>query len=390
MDRITKSISIFGATGSVGQQAVDIVARDPETFEVQTLTAEKNVALLAKTAKKVNAQRCIVSDIKYLDALTQALQGTGIEALAGNDALCKDAETNVDISVQAIVGFSGVAPSLLAAKHCKILALANKESVVCAGEILKSTCITAGTELIPLDSEHSAIFQCLKADPKNLKRIILTASGGPFLNYSASDLQSVTPKQASTHPNWKMGQRITIDSASMFNKAMEMIEAQVLFDLEPEQIEVVVHPQSILHSAIVLEDEAIIAQIGATDMRMPISYALSYPNRKSIEGTSFDLTQMTELSFLKPDRVKFPAITLAERAMQLSGKAGLVLNAAKEVGLDFFISDKIKFTDMARGVAHSLEVYANSGESGPDTLDALIAMNDEYRQVTKAFFEREH
>ena len=384
-----KTVSIFGATGSVGRQALDIISRDPDAFDVDTLTAESNVQALAEAAIAVSAKHCVISNPEKEEALIDALKGSSAVVQAGRDALCEAAKQSVDISVQAIVGFAGVAPSLHAAQSCKTLALANKESLVCAGDILKANCASSGCSLIPLDSEHSAIHQCIKADPKNLSRIVLTASGGPFLDLSLSELEDVTVEQASTHPNWDMGQRITIDSASMFNKAMEVIEAQVLFDLEPEQIEVVVHPQSILHSAVVMKDEAIIAHMGATDMRIPIAYALYHPQRRGIDGSKFDLTQMAQLSFQTPDETRFPALGLARQTMRLSGQAGLVLNAAKEVGLDHFIDGKIKFTEMAEGVAHSLEVYAKSGANSSDTLDGLIAMNDDYRQITQTFFERE-
>ncbi|MEM7242083.1 MAG: 1-deoxy-D-xylulose-5-phosphate reductoisomerase [Pseudomonadota bacterium] len=384
-----KTISVFGATGSVGQQTVDLIARDLDGFTVHTLTAESNVASLAEAAIKVNAKRCVISNPSLKDDLFEALRGTGIAIESGPDALKAAAEEKIDISVQSIVGFAGVAPSLVAAQHCKTLALANKESLVCAGRMLKATCAASGCNLIPLDSEHSAIFQCLKAGPESVKKIILTASGGPFVDYTAEELSKVTVVDASKHPNWDMGQRITIDSASMFNKAMEMVEAQMLFDLSPDQIEVVVHPQSVLHSAVVMEDDAIIAHLGAPDMRMPIGYALYYPMRRNISGAVFSLTDMAQLSFKKPNTDLFPSLKLAERAMQIGGAAGLVLNAAKEMGLDQFIDGKIEFLDMARGVAHSLEVYANSSANMPDTLDGLNAMNEHYRQTTKTFFESE-
>lgn len=383
---MVKTLSIFGLTGSIGMQTADIVMADRPAFDVDTITAHKNVEELAAKAIELEAKHCVIGDASLLAELQSRLAGTEISAAAGREAVLEAAIRPVDISLQAIIGFEGVAPSITAAKHAKTLALANKEALVCAGRLLKAECETNKTHLIPLDSEHSAIFQCLGAE-KNLSKIILTASGGPFWKHSVQELQNVTLEQASTHPNWDMGQRITIDSASMFNKAMEMIEAQMLFDLRPDQIEVVIHPQSALHSAVEFEDGAIIAHLGATDMRAPIGYALYYPERKNVLGTRFSLAQLGQMEFFAPDAERFPALCLAEKAMSMGGDAGLVLNAAKEVALDQFIDGKIPFLRMADGVAHSLEVYEKSSKSSCDDLDELVALNDEYRQVALDYFE---
>ena len=383
---MVKTVSIFGLTGSIGMQAADIVMADRPAFDVDTITAHKNVEELAAKAIELEAKHCVIGDASLLAELQSRLAGTEISAAAGREAVLEAAIRPVDISLQAIIGFEGVAPSITAAKHAKTLALANKEALVCAGRLLKAECETNKTQLIPLDSEHSAIFQCLGTE-KDLSKIILTASGGPFWKHSAEELQKVTLEEASTHPNWDMGQRITIDSASMFNKAMEMIEAQMLFDLRPDQIEVVIHPQSALHSAVEFEDGAIIAHLGATDMRAPIGYALYYPERKNVLGTGFSLAQLGQMEFFAPDAERFPALCLAEKAMSIGGDAGLVLNAAKEVALDQFIDGKIPFLNMADGVAHSLEVYEKSSKSSYDGLDELVALNDEYRQVALDYFE---
>ena len=383
-----KTISVFGVTGSVGAQAADIIAKNPDGFKVKTVTAGHRAKELAEAAIKLSASHCVIKDLAYEAELAHHLKGSGITHSAGPDAVVAAAKEDVDISVQAIVGFDGVQPSLMAAQNARLLALANKETVVCAGRFLRQACQQAGTKLIPLDSEHSAIFQCMDEGRAEIEKIILTASGGPFRDFTADELDAVTVEQACAHPTWDMGQRISIDSASMFNKAMEMVEAKELFSLNPNQIEVVIHPQSALHSAVELKDGAIIAHMGPTDMRAPIGFALYYPERRDVLGERLNLAQMGRLDFEAPDPDRFPALKLAQDVMTLAGDSGLVLNAAKEVGLDWFINGKIKFTDMAKAVQHSLKIYAEKGANPVASLDELIAMNQLYRGITAEFLEK--
>lgn len=345
-----RRVSIFGATGSIGVNTVDLLMRQggAEAYDVVALTGARNVALLAEQAIALRADVAVTADPALLAELRAALAGSDVEAAAGPGALVEAAARDCDWVMSAIVGAAGLAPGLEAAKHCGTLALANKESLVCAGALLQETCAAHGTRLLPVDSEHSAIFQALQGEDRGaLERILLTASGGPFRNLTRAEMRDVTPAQAMAHPNWDMGARISIDSATMFNKALELIEAYVLFDVAPSQIEVVVHPQSIIHSMVGFADGAIMAQMGPSDMRGAIGYALNYPERGPLPVERLDFATLKRLDFAAEDRVRFPALQLARDVMAAGGLTGAVFNAAKEAALDAFIGGKIGFLDMS-------------------------------------------
>jgi len=350
-----RNISIFGATGSIGTNTLDLVRRDADSYKVVALSGAENIALLAALAKEFDAEIAVTANENRLDALRAALEGTGIEAAAGANAIAEAAARPVSWGMSAIVGAAGLRASMALARHGGILALANKESMVCAGDLLRAECAAHNTTLLPVDSEHSALFQALNGENrKSLRRLILTASGGPFKEYSQAQMAGVTPKQAMQHPTWNMGQRISIDSASMFNKALEVIEAKYLFECEAEQIEVVVHPQAIVHSMVEYIDHSIMAQMGSPDMRGAIGYALHWPGRRANPIEPLDFSRLGALGFSSPDEVKFPALRLAREALGMGGHAGAVFNAAKEAALDAFIARKIGFLEMASVVEKTL------------------------------------
>ncbi len=370
-----RRISVFGSTGSVGVNTVNLLKRRPD-LQVVALSGGRNIDLLAEQARLLNAEIAVTAYEDRLEDLRAALAGSGIAVAAGREALLEAAERPADWVMQAVVGFAGLEISLKAATQGGILALANKESLVCGGALLQQTCAAHGTRLLPVDSEHSAIYQCIGGQEKEVERIILTASGGPFLKATLAEMERATPEQAVAHPNWDMGQRISIDSASMFNKAMEMIETHVLFDVTPAQIEVIVHPQSIVHSMVGFTDGAIMAHLGPPDMRAPIGFALNWPDRHDLPLERLDFGKLGTLTFQAPDPTRFPALRLAAQAMQMGGLAGTVFNAAKEQALDLFLARKIGFLDMARIV----ETVLDGATSERDlTLDTIIAIDKDAR-----------
>ena len=342
-----KRISIFGATGSIGQNTLDLIARDRQSYEVVVLTAGSNIDLLVKAALEFEPQAVVAATNDQFNELKTALRDTQIEVGTGRTALLESATRKCDLAFSAIVGAAGLEPGLIAIESGADLALANKESMVAAGSLVKQKAIENKCTLIPVDSEHSAIFQALKGENVNtIERVILTASGGAFRDWTLDEIAQATPEQASTHPNWNMGQRITIDSASMFNKALEVIEAKELFSLSTEQIEVLVHPQSYVHAIVGFCDGGMMAHLGPPDMRHAIGYALSYPNRKTLPLEKLDFAKIGSLTFMEPDKERFPAIGLAYEVMSLGGISGAVFNAAKETALDGFLSKQIGFLEM--------------------------------------------
>jgi len=350
-----RKISIFGATGSIGTNTLDLIRRDKAAYDVVALSGAGNIALLAAQAKEFNAHIAITALPERLGDLRDALQGSGIEVAAGADAIAEAAARPVDWGMSAIVGAAGLRASMALAQHGGILALANKESMVCAGDLLLAACAAHGTTMLPVDSEHSALFQAMNGeDEKALRRLILTASGGPFKDFSREQMRDVTPEQAVKHPKWNMGQRISIDSASMFNKALEVIEAKYIFACETAQIEVVVHPEAIVHSMVEYVDHTIIAHMGSPDMRGAIGYALHWPTRAPNPIAPLDFAILGSISFASPDEAKFPALRLAREALNMGGHAGAIFNAAKEAALDAFIARKIGFLDMADMVEKTL------------------------------------
>ena len=370
-----RSVTIFGATGSIGVNTVDLIARDLDSYNVVALTGGRNVALLAEQAKALNAELAVTAYDDCHAALKEALSGTGIAVAAGPQAIKEAATRPADWTMSAIVGAAGLVPGMEALKQGNTLALANKESLVTAGPLLLSEAQKHGATILPVDSEHSAIFQALVGeDIAAVERIIVTASGGALRDWPADALHKATLKDACTHPNWDMGQRITIDSATLFNKAMELIETREFFGVRPDQIEAVVHPESLIHALVGFTDGALMAHLGAPDMRHAIGYALHWPDRGHVPVDRLDLAQIAQLNFRAADPVRFPALRLAYEVMEARGLSGAVFNAAKEIALDKFIAGEIGFMQMADLVEATLSTL--SGEivtSGPLTLDGVLA-----------------
>ncbi|WP_420002718.1 1-deoxy-D-xylulose-5-phosphate reductoisomerase [Arenibacterium sp. LLYu02] len=343
-----RKISIFGATGSIGQNTLDLLRRDRAAYHVVALTGGQNIAQLAADAREFGAEIAVTAHEAQLPALREALAGSGVEAAAGAAALVEAASRPADWIMSAIVGAAGLAPGLKALEQGTTLALANKESLVCAGRLLMATAEAQGARILPVDSEHSAVFQALVGERlAEVERIIITASGGAFRDWPLADLANATLAQASSHPNWDMGQRITIDSASMFNKALEVIETREFFGVSPEQIEVLVHPQSLVHALVGFRDGALMSHLGAPDMRHAIGYALHWPDRKHLPVARLDLAAIGQLEFRAPEEARYPALRLAREVMARGGLAGAVFNGAKERALDHFIAGHLGFTAMA-------------------------------------------
>ena len=345
-----RRIAILGSTGSIGTQTLDVIRRHPDMFEVELISARRNVDLLTKQAIEFDAANVVICEESKYKETADALQDKGIKVWSGVDSLCELVKmSSVDIVVGAMVGFSGLRPSLAALEAGKTVALANKETLVAAGPIVIRTMLEHNAVILPVDSEHSAIFQCLLASKGNsVEKIHLTASGGPFRTWERARIAAATAQQALKHPNWNMGAKVTIDSATMMNKGFEVIEAKWLFDLNPDQINVVVHPESIIHSMVEFEDGAVIAQMGCPDMREPIGFALSYPQRVSVGNKKLDFASMGHLSFEAPDMKKFPCLELAYDAIKRGGNVPCALNAANEVTVAAYLKGLIGFYDIAR------------------------------------------
>jgi len=376
-------ISIFGVTGSIGESTVDLLQRT-QGYQVVALSGGRNVVRLAELARTLRAEVAVVADAALLPDLRAALAGSGVEAAAGPDAIIEAALRPADWVMSAIVGAAGLAPGLAALTTGATLALANKESLVTAGPLMLATAAKHGARILPVDSEHSAIFQALVGeDMTAVERIILTASGGALRDWPLEKLSSATLQDASAHPNWAMGQRITIDSASMFNKALEVIEAKEFFGVLPSQIEVIIHPESIIHSAVGFHDGAVMAHLGAPDMRHAIGYALNWPARAPLPVARLDFAALGKLTFRAPDLARYPALRLAQEVMQAGGMAGAVFNAAKEVALDQFIAGQIGFLQMAHLVNATLGRLSADPQLGKvaSSLDDVLAI-DHLARVT--------
>jgi 1-deoxy-D-xylulose-5-phosphate reductoisomerase len=346
-----RSVTILGSTGSVGQSTVDLIARQPESYQVNALVAGTSVDLLADQARRLRARLAVVAEPGCYRALKEALAGTSIEAAAGAEAVCEAASRPAEWVMCAVVGFAGLAPTLAAARRGAIVALANKEALVCAGRLLTEAIDDSGGVLLPVDSEHNAIFQVFEPRQRHaIDRLILTASGGPFRNWSLADMAEATPPQALAHPNWDMGDKISIDSATMMNKGLELIEAHLLFGLPSEQVEIVVHPQSVIHSMVAYRDGSVLAQLGTPDMRVPITHALGWPARIDGPAARLDFTSLSALTFERPDSGRFPSLRLAREALVAGGFAPIVMNAANEAAVSAFLARRIGFLDIARVV----------------------------------------
>jgi len=374
VDNKVKNIAILGSTGSIGTQTLDIIEEYPERFHASVLTARRQWELLARQARKFMPKRVVIADHSLYAPLKEALSDLPIDVAAGEKAIAEAATLNqVDIVVTAMVGYSCLIPTIEAIKAGKTIALANKETLVVAGEIITRMIKESPSEIIPVDSEHSAIFQCLVGEKTSqARKIILTASGGPFRNMSREQLENVTVADALKHPNWDMGAKVTIDSASMMNKGFEMIEARWLFGCQPDKIEVVVHTQSIVHSMVEFNDGSIKAQLGVPDMHLPIRYALGYPERLSTDAPGLTLSQYSNLTFQAPDYGKFPLLAYAFDAIKAGGNMPCLMNAANEKGVAAFLAGRIRFTDMPRIVSHVME---NAPFISTPSLDDLIKSN---------------
>ncbi|GLR78105.1 1-deoxy-D-xylulose-5-phosphate reductoisomerase [Azospirillum oryzae] len=350
-----RSVTILGSTGSVGTQTVDLVSRDPERFPVEALTANRNVALLAQQARQLNARLAVVADPAAYAELKSLLSGTGIEVAAGSEAVAAAAERPADWVMAAIVGAAGLEPTLAAVRRGAIVAFANKEVLVCAGALMMEEVKAHGATLLPVDSEHSAIYQVFDFDrTDSIARLILTASGGPFRTRDRAFMAAATREQAVAHPTWDMGAKISVDSATMMNKGLELIEAHFLFGIPEERIDVLVHPQSVIHSLVEYVDGSVLAQLGTPDMRTPIAYALGWPARIATPAERLDLVKAATLTFEAPDPQRFPALRLARAALQSGGGAPTILSAANEVAVQAFLDRRIGFLDIERIVEETL------------------------------------
>ncbi|MDP6271857.1 MAG: 1-deoxy-D-xylulose-5-phosphate reductoisomerase [Alphaproteobacteria bacterium] len=381
-----RRISILGSTGSVGCNTIDLIERQPERYKIEALTANRNVALLAEQARRLRPRLAVIGDEARFGALKEALAGSGIELAAGPAALVEAAQRPAEWLMAAIVGAAGLEPTLAALRRGAIVALANKECLVCAGELMMEEVNRNGATLLPVDSEHNAIFQVFDFARRDaVERIILTASGGPFRTLDRAVMAHVTPAQAVAHPNWNMGAKISVDSATMMNKGLELIEAHHLFDLPAENIEVLIHPQSVVHSLVAYVDGSVLAQLGTPDMRTPIAYTLGWPERMPAPAERLDLAALGQLSFEPPDLERFPALRLARQALQSGGTAPTILNAANEVAVAGFLGGEVGFLEIA-GIVE--ETLATMPLDKPASLDAVFAVDSEARRVAEELIAR--
>jgi 1-deoxy-D-xylulose-5-phosphate reductoisomerase len=376
-----RNIAILGSTGSIGTQALDVIAAYPDRFEAYALVANNRVELLIAQARRFMPEVVVIANEQKYEQLKAALSDLPIKVWCGSNAIEEVVqEQNIDMVLTAMVGFSGLKPTIEAISAGKAIALANKETLVVAGELITSLALKHRTAVLPVDSEHSAIFQCLNGEGENrIEKILLTASGGPFRTFSSEQLESVTRAQALAHPNWHMGEKVTIDSSTLMNKGFEMIEAKWLFGVEPSQIEVLVHPQSIIHSMVQFEDRSVMAQMGQPDMRMPIQYAFSYPERLRSDILPLDFFALSQLTFEKPDREKFPNLNFAYAAVESGGNMPCILNAANEVAVQLFLEERIGYRQMSHLIAETMQKawFVQS-----PSLDDYIQTDAQAREIT--------
>ena len=378
-----RRVSILGSTGSVGRNTVSLVEAEPERYAVEALTANRNVELLAEQAKRLRVKLAVVADQSRYRALKAALSGTEIDVGAGASALVEAAMLPADWVMAAIVGAAGLASTLAAVRRGALVALANKETLVCAGAMVTDEVKRCGARLLPADSEHNAIFQVFEQDRRHaIERIILTASGGPFRERTLAEMERMTPEQAVAHPNWSMGAKISVDSATMMNKGLEVIEAHYLFDLPGERVDVVVHPQSIVHGMVCYSDGSVLAQLGSPDMRTPIASTLGWPDRIAAPSPRLDFATLAKLTFEAPDPVRFPALRLAREALAEGGTAPTVLNAANEIAVAAFLDRRIGFLDIARTVERTLEALPAQSVG---SIEDVVASDHEAREVAGGF-----
>jgi 1-deoxy-D-xylulose-5-phosphate reductoisomerase len=378
-----RTVTILGSTGSVGTQTIDLLMAAPDRYRVVALVGGSNATLLAEQARALRAERAVISDPAAFATLRQALAGTGIEAACGEAAIQEAAAMPADWTMAAITGAAGLAPTLTAVKRGKAIALANKEALVCAGPVMLRAVRDAGATLLPVDSEHNAIFQAMAENNRGaVERIVLTASGGPFRTASRADMEAATPEAALRHPVWSMGAKISIDSATMMNKGLEVIEAARLFDMPEDRIGVLIHPQSVIHGLVCYHDGSMLAQLGSPDMRIPIAHTLAWPSRIATPSPRLDLAALGRLEFSEPDLEHFPALGLARDALRAGGGAPTILNAANEVAVAAFLQRRIGFLDIVATVARVLD---SIGTMAADTLDDVIALDRDSRRAAEGF-----
>lgn len=384
---MSQRIALLGSTGSIGSQALDVISRFPEEFIIEVLVAGNNIELLTQQALRFQPDSVVVGNKDHYLQLKENLEGSDIKVYAGNDAMDQVvASSTVDVVIASIVGYSGLRSTIAAIKAGKKIALANKETLVVAGEIISRLVLESGSQIIPIDSEHSAIFQCLVGESGNpLEKITLTASGGPFIGWSNELLKRAKPADALKHPNWNMGNKITIDSASLMNKGLEVIEAKWLFDLKPEQISIIIHPQSVIHSFVHFADGSVKAQLGAPDMRVPILYALTYPDRISSDLPRLDISDYKSLTFSEPDLQSFSCLSLAYDALKQGGNMPCILNAANEIAVNAFLSEKIGFMQIPEIVEYTMKAGLYSDK--PD-LDALEIIDGNARELATNYINK--
>ncbi|MPZ36952.1 MAG: 1-deoxy-D-xylulose-5-phosphate reductoisomerase [Rhizobiales bacterium] len=380
-----RSVTLLGATGSIGASTIDLIKRERGRYRVEAVSANNSAAALAALAREVGARFAAVGEQAAYRELKDALAGTGIEAGAGEDAVVEAAQRPAQWVIGAITGAAGLRPTLAAAERGAIVALANKETLVCAGGLFMRRAAQAGATVLPVDSEHNALFQAMSAGRrKDVRRVILTASGGPFRTWTAAQIRAATLEQALKHPNWSMGQKVTIDSATLMNKGLEVIEAYHLFALKPDEIDVVVHAQSVIHGLVEFRDGSLIAQLGSPDMRIPIAHCLAWPERIDGPAARLDLAQIATLSFERPDLARFPALGLARRALEAGGGAPTVLNAANEVAVGEFLSKKLGFIGIPAVVEATLAAAERRGLTRePASVDDALAIDQESRLLTR-------
>jgi 1-deoxy-D-xylulose-5-phosphate reductoisomerase len=381
MTRAPRSVTVLGSTGSVGTQTAELLAAEPERFQILALVGGRNAALLAEQAIALKAARAVIADPGCYAELRQALAGTGIDTAAGPEAVVEAAALPADWTMAAITGAAGLASTLAAIRRGAVVALANKEALVCAGDVMLQAVRDAGATLLPADSEHNAIFQALEDGNRDaVEKIVLTASGGPFRTATRDEMAAATPDMAKKHPVWSMGAKISIDSATLMNKGLELIEAARLFGVNEPQIEVLVHPQSVIHGMVCYRDGSVLAQLGSPDMRIPISHTLAWPERMTTSSPRLDLATLARLDFMPPDTERFPALRLARDALRAGGGAPAILNAANEIAVEAFMQRRIGFLDIASTVAAVLDAM---GVHSADTLDEVIALDAAARRTAE-------
>lgn len=382
---MVKTISILGATGSIGTSTLDLVEREPERFRVAALTAQRDVAGLAQAARRTGARLAVIGDESLYGALKAALTGTDIEVAAGDAAIVDAAALGVDWTMAAIVGIAGLKSTMAALRTGRTVALANKESLVSAGTLMTGAAKAHGATMLPVDSEHNAVFQCFDhAAPESIRKVTLTASGGPFRDWTLEAMRSVTPAQAVKHPNWSMGAKISVDSATLMNKGLELIEAYHLFPLPPEGFDAIIHPQSVVHALVDYIDGSVLAQLGTPDMRTPIAHSLAWPRRMATPCRTLDLAAIGRLDFMAPDPERFPAFGIAREVLVAGGARPAILNAANEIAVAAFLAGKIGFLDIALIVSKALDRY---DPPAPASLDDVFAIDAEARRTAQAAME---